>query len=261
MRNLLLCLMLIWGCCDLSIAKSYPEGPEKPFVVVLDAGHGGKDPGATGSSEKKREKDINLAITLEVGRLLQNNQKEIKVVYTRKTDVFLELGQRASIANKEKADLFISIHTNAQPKEVVKKAKGVQTYTLCLSTASTNLEVEKRENSVVKFEKNKGRDYMYNSGSEADIIYEIMQERDMRQSVAFAKIVQRQMVSYAGRNDKGVRQANLAVLRLTYMPSVLVEVGYISTPEEEDFLMSDAGRNKMAMAIYKAIVEYKKKQK
>ena len=260
MRNLFLAFF-IFAFSDICHAKIYPQVPEKTFVVVLDAGHGGKDPGATGSSESKREKDINLAITLEVGRLLQNNQKDIKVVYTRKTDVFLELGQRASIANKQKADLFVSIHTNSQPKDVARKARGVQTYTLCLSTASTNLEVEKRENSVVKFEKNKGRDYNYNSGSEADIIYEIMQERDMRQSVAFAKIVQRQMVNYAGRNDKGVRQADLAVLRLTYMPSVLVEVGYISTPEEEDFLMSNAGRNKMAMAIYKAIVEYKKQQK
>ena len=110
----------------------------------------------------------------------------------------------------------------------------------------------------MKYEKNKGRNY---TGPEADILFEIVQERDMRQSVAFAKIVQRQMINYAGRNDKGVRQANLAVLRLTYMPSVLIEVGYISNAEEEEFLMSDAGRKKMAMAIYKGIVEYKKQQK
>ena len=239
-------------------AKIYPQTLEKTFVVVLDAGHGGKDPGAVGSSDAKKEKDINLAITLEVGRLLQNNQKDIRVVYTRKTDVFLELGQRANIANREKADLFISIHTNSQEKDVAKKAKGVQTYTLDLTNESTNLEVEKRENSVVKYEKNKGRNY---TGPDEDILFEFVHERDMRQSVAFAKIVQRQMINYAGRNDKGVRQANLAVLRLTYMPSVLIEVGYISNVEEEEFLMSDTGRKKMAMAIYKGIVEYKKQQK
>ena len=127
MRNLFF-LLLLFGFSDVCSAKIYPQGHDKSFVVVLDAGHGGKDPGATGSSEKKREKDINLAITLEVGRLLQNNQKGIKVVYTRKTDVFLELGQRANIANKEKADLFISIHTNAQPKDVARKAKGEEKY-------------------------------------------------------------------------------------------------------------------------------------
>ena len=246
-------------CVGDMAAKIYPQTPEKTFVVVLDAGHGGKDPGAVGSSDAKKEKDINIDITLEVGRLLQNNQKDIRVVYTRKSDVFLELGQRANIANREKADLFISIHTNSQEKDVAKKAKGVQTYTLDLTNESTNLEVEKRENSVVKYEKNKGRNY--SSGPETDILFEVVQERDMRQSVAFAKIVQRQMINYAGRNDKGVRQANLAVLRLTYMPSVLIEVGYISNAEEEEFLMSNAGRNKMAMAIYKGIVEYKKQQK
>lgn len=257
MRNFFFAIFSLL-CVGNLAAKIYPHIPEKTFVVVLDAGHGGKDPGAVGSSEAKKEKDINLAITLEVGRLLQNNQKDIKVVYTRQTDVFLELGQRANIANKEKADLFVSIHTNSQEKDVQKKAKGVQTYTLDLTNASTNLEVEKRENSVVKYEKNKGRNY---TGPEADILFEIVQERDMRQSVAFAKIVQRQMINYAGRNDKGVRQANLAVLRLTYMPSVLIEVGYISNVEEEEFLMSDTGRKKMAMAIYKGIVEYKKQQK
>ena len=245
--------------CFLSVdAKSYPN---KEFVVVIDAGHGGKDAGATGSSEKNREKDINLAIALEVGRLLNNNQKDIKVIFTRKTDVFIELGERANIANKAKADLFVSVHTNAIPKESSRKPVGVQTYTLCLSTASTNLEVEKRENSVVKFEKDGGKKSNYSRNVENDIMFELMQDRDMKESVKFAKIAQKHMTTTAGRHNMGVQQANLAVLRLTYMPSVLLEVGFISTPAEEEFLMSDAGRKKMANAIYKAIVEYRRNQK
>ncbi len=260
MRHAVILLFLLLHSIGIN-SKGIPSSTSSPFVVVIDAGHGGHDGGAPGSNDRNWEKDINLAIALEVGRLLEANQKDIRVVYTRKTDVFVELGQRANIANKEKADLFVSIHTNAQPRTVVNRARGVQTYTLCLSTASTNLEVEKRENSVVKYEKDGERKYNYAASAESDIIFEIMQEQDMRNSVAFAKIVQRQMVNYAGRNDKGVQQANLAVLRLTYMPSVLIEVGFISHPEEEEFLMSTAGRNKLAMAIYRGIVEYKRQKR
>ena len=260
MQRILLSLLLVSFTYSLC-AKTNPQWTDGVFVVVLDAGHGGKDPGTIGSKDVNREKDINLAITLEVGRLLQENQKDIKVIYTRDTDVFLELGQRANIANKAKADLFVSIHTNSQPKEVLNKAYGVQTYTLCLSTASTNLEVEKRENSVVKFEKDGGRQYNYSRNVEDDIMFELMQDRDMKESVKFAKLVQNHMVTGAGRNNKGVQQANLAVLRLTYMPSVLLEVGFISNANEEEFLMSDAGRKKMALSIYKAIVQYKRQQK
>lgn len=228
------------------------------YIVVLDAGHGGKDPGAIGSSSKNREKDINLAITLGVGRLLQANCPDVKLVYTRSTDVFVELGRRAEIANKVKADLFVSIHTNALPKEA-RKAAGVQSYTLSLRTASTNLEVEKRENSVIQYETDGNSKYSYSNpnSSESDIMFELMQDRDMQESVNFAKIVQNEMVRTGGRNDMGVLQANLAVLRLTYMPSVLLEVGYISTPSEEQFLMSDWGRETMAKSIYNAIVRYK----
>lgn len=235
--------------------------PKKQYIVVIDAGHGGKDPGAIGSSSKNREKDINLGITLEVGRLLKANCSDVKLIYTRSTDVFLELGKRADIANKNKADLFISIHTNALPKEA-RKAAGVQSYTLCLRTASTNLEVEKRENSVIQYETDGNSKYAYSTpnSSESDIMFELMQDRDMQESVNFAKIVQGEMVNSAHRNDMGVLQANLAVLRLTYMPSVLLEVGYISTPSEEQFLLSKAGQSTMAKSIYNAIVKYKAQQ-
>ena len=229
------------------------------FVVVLDAGHGGKDPGAIGSSPKNREKDINLGITLEVGRLLKANCPDVSLVYTRSTDVFVELGRRAEIANKAKANLFVSIHTNALPQNA-RKAMGVQSYSLCLRTAATNLAVEKRENSVIALEGEAAKKYDYNPSPESNIMFELMQDHDMKESVNFAKLVQGEMVRTGGRNDMGVLQANLAVLRLTYMPSVLLEVGYISTPAEEQFLMSTSGRQAMAKSIYNAIVRYKAQQ-
>ena len=260
MRTRILCF--IFACAVFqSFAICLPFLPQKQFVIVLDAGHGGKDAGAIGSQQTNMEKDINLAITLEVGRLLQANQPNIKVIYTRKNDVFVELGQRARIANNAKADLFVSIHTNAIDKDPARQPVGVQTYTLSLNTLNTNLEVEKRENSVIKYEKDGERKYHYSQLPENDIMFELMQDRDMKESVRFAKMTQKQMVNYAGRKDMGVRQANLLVLRQTYMPSVLIEVGFISTESEESFLMSKDGRNKMAMAIYKAIVEYYKSVK
>ncbi len=257
MRIRLICFFLAIVAIQ-SFAKIYPHDPQKQFLIVLDAGHGGKDAGAVGSVNSNMEKDINLAITLEVGRLLEANQPNIKVIYTRKEDVFVELGRRAQIANQAKADLFVSIHTNAIDRDPNRQPVGVQTYTLSLNTANTNLEVEKRENSVIKYERNGERKYHYSSLPENDIMFEIMQDRDMKESVRFAKMCQKQMVNYAGRKDMGVKQANLLVLRQTYMPSVLIEVGFISTDSEEKFLMSKEGRNKMAMAIYKAIVEYYK---
>lgn len=234
------------------------ENDNKPFVVVIDPGHGGKDPGAIGSSRRNMEKKINLNIALEVGRLLRSKSPDVKVIFTRDRDIFVPLGDRADIANKSKANLFISIHTNALPRGA-RKVRGVQSYTLSLKTATTNLEVEKRENSVIQFEENGAQRYSFNNpnSSESDIIFELMQDRDMKESVNFATMVQREMVNEGGRRDMGVLQANLAVLRLTYMPSVLLEVGYISTPEEERFLMSKRGQTTLAKCIYNAIAKYK----
>lgn len=231
----------------------------KKFVVVLDAGHGGHDAGAVGRPTTNREKDINLAITLKVGKLLEQNCPDVKVLYTRSTDVFVTLGGRADIANKAKADLFVSIHTNAIERSASRQPMGVQSYTLSLKTAGTNLEVEKRENSVIQFEADGEQKYGFANpnSSESDIMFELMQDRDMQESVNFAKLAQEEMVVSGGRKDMGVFQANLAVLRLTYMPSVLLEVGFISTPTEETFLMSDEGRTVMAKSIYNAIARYK----
>lgn len=231
----------------------------KKYVICLDAGHGGKDAGAVGSNRNNREKDINLAIVKEVKRLLGINCSDVKTVCTRETDVFVELGRRAEIANKAKADLFISVHVNAIPRSATHKVRGVQSYTLALKGASTNLEVEKRENSVIALEGGKYYDAYNGLSAEIEIMRELMQQRDMEESVNFAKIVQGEMVNTGGRKDLGVQQGNFAVLRLTYMPSVLLEVGFISTEDEEEFLMTNEGRNIMARSIYNAIIQYKAK--
>lgn len=227
------------------------------FTVVLDAGHGGKDPGAIGSNNSSQEKIINLAVVKEVGRLLAANNPDVKTIYTRQTDVFVELGKRAEIANKANANLFVSVHVNALPKGS-RQATGVQSYTLTLKTAGVNLEVEKRENSVINLESSGAQSkYKYNDTAEAEIMWELMQDTDMKESVSFANMAQKEMVNTGGRKNMGVLQANLAVLRLTYMPSVLLEIGYISTPSEEQYLNTTAGRNNIARCIYNAIVKYK----
>lgn len=230
----------------------------KDFVVVIDAGHGGKDPGAVG--RKAREKDINLNVALEVGRLIENNCKNTRVLYTRKTDIFVSLDKRARIANDAKADLFISIHTNALPKGRI--AKGTETYTLGMARADENLEVAKRENAVILVEDNYQEQYAgFNPNSaESYIMFEFMQDKHMEQSVSFAKQIQHQFKHHAHRVDKGVHQAGFLVLRATSMPSVLIELGYISTPDEERYLNSSSGIQALSRSIYNAFCDYKKSQ-
>lgn len=227
----------------------------KPFTMVIDAGHGGKDPGAIGKTSK--EKDINLKVALALGKLIEDNLKDVSVVYTRKTDVFVELDQRANIANKNKADLFISIHTNASAGN--KTVKGTETYTLGMHRAASNLEVAKRENSAIMLEKDYEEKYEgFNPKSaESYIIFELMQDEYMKQSVSLADKIQKQFVSTAKRSNRGVYQAGFLVLRATSMPSCLVELGYISTPEEENYLNSQEGINNLSKSIYNAIKQYK----
>lgn len=248
------CILLL-----VSVQGNVLCAQHKDFLVCLDAGHGGHDAGAVGRPASNREKDINLAIALKVGQLLKQNCPDVRVLYTRDRDVFVKLDERANIANKAKADLFVSIHTNAVDRNPARQPMGVQSYTLTLRTAATNLEVEKRENSVIQFEADGEQKYsfMNPNSPESEIMFELMQDRDMQESVNFAKLAQEEMVRSGGRKDMGVLQANLAVLRLTYMPSVLLEVGFISTPAEERFLMSDEGRTVMAQCIYNAISRYK----
>jgi N-acetylmuramoyl-L-alanine amidase len=227
------------------------------FTLVIDAGHGGHDAGAVGSITK--EKTINLNVALAFGKLVENNCPDVKVVYTRKADVFVPLHTRADIANRNKADLFISIHTNALPKGRI--SRGMETYTLGMHRAADNLDVAKRENSVILIEKDYKQRYQGfdPNSSESYIMFEFIQDHNMAQSVELAKFVQQRTCSSAGRQNKGVKQAGFLVLRETSMPSCLIELGFISTPDEEQFLHSSAGVSRLASGIYQAFVDYKQK--
>lgn len=246
---------LLW-CLFFCFLSVHAEGKtDDRFVVVLDPGHGGNDPGAIG--RKGKEKNINLNVAVKLGNLIENNCKDVKVVYTRKTDKFVPLHTRAEIANNAKASLFISIHTNA----VARKNSGVigtETYTLGLHRTEENLEVAKKENSVILIEDDYKQRYAgFNpNSSESYIIFEFMQDKNMAQSVNFATLVQKNFKG-CNRIDKGVHQAGFLVLRETSMPSVLVELGYISNPTEENYLLSERGTSELANAIFKALINYK----
>lgn len=230
----------------------------KDFVVVIDAGHGGHDPGAVGKISK--EKNINLNVALKLGKQIKKNCPDVKVVYTRERDVFIPLDRRAEIANDAKADLFISVHTNALANNRV--AKGASTWTLGLAKSDVNLEVAKRENSVILYESDyKTRYAGFNPNSaESYIIFEFMQDKYMSQSVHLASLVQRHFRNTCQRVDRGVHQAGFLVLKASAMPSILVELGFISTPEEERYLNSEAGTTTLADGIFRAFLAYKREQ-
>ena len=246
-RRIVATIMLVF---TLAVAMAAKKG----FTLVIDAGHGGHDAGALGTFSK--EKNINLNVALAFGRLVENNCPQVKVIYTRKTDVFIPLHQRADIANRNKADLFISIHTNALPKGA--RATGLETYTLGMHRASDNFDVAKRENSVILIEKDYKQHYegFDPNSSESYIMFEFMQDKNMAQSVELARLVQKRTCAVAARPNKGVKQAGFLVLRETSMPSCLIELGFISTPSEEQFLNSDEGVASMGRGIYLAFCEY-----
>lgn len=228
----------------------------KDFVVVIDAGHGGHDPGAIGRISK--EKNINLKVALKLGNLIKQSSDDVKVVYTRSKDVFIPLDRRAEIANDAKADLFISIHTNALAKN--KTTTGASTWTLGLAKSDANLEVAKRENSVILYENDYQTRYAgFNPNSaESYIIFEFMQDKYMEQSVHLASLVQKQFRHSCKRVDRGVHQAGFLVLKASAMPSILVELGFISTPEEERYLNTEEGTNNLARGIHRAFLTYKR---
>ncbi len=230
-----------------------------PFIVVIDAGHGGKDVGALGN--KVREKDVNLAVALKLGDLIESKMKDVEVIYTRSTDKYLTLQERAQIANKSKGNLFISLHCNSLDKRNKKRKtiQGASTYTLGLHKSDDNLEVAMRENSVIALEKDYAVTYQGfdPNSTESYIIFEISQNVHMEQSVDFASRVQQEFVTTAGRVDRGVKQAGFLVLARTSMPAVLVELDFICNPTQEKFLGSESGRNKMAQALYNAFYDYK----
>nr|WP_321521890.1 N-acetylmuramoyl-L-alanine amidase [uncultured Macellibacteroides sp.] len=225
------------------------------FVLVIDAGHGGKDPGA--QRFQIDEKDINLSVARKLGDLIESNHNDIRVIYTRKSDRFIELDERANIANRAKADLFMSIHTNAVERGSY--VTGTETFTLGLARTDENLQVAMRENSAILLEDNYLQKYegFDPNSSESYIIFEFMQNKHMEQSVDLASKIQKSFTS-ANRVDRGVRQAGLLVLRKTSMPSVLVELGFISNKEEARYMNSDNGQDKLAQSLYSAFVKYKR---
>ena len=226
---------------------------EEKFVVVLDAGHGGGDSGNVGNGHS--EKNIALKITLEVGKELEKNP-DIKVIYTRKTDVFIALHERANIANKADADLFVSIHCNAHSSQ----ASGTETFVLGEKNTGRNFEVAKRENEVIFKEENYEENYagFDPSSPESTIAIGIEQEVYIEQSIVLARKIEDNFVNNAKRKSRGLKQASLLVIRNTYMPSVLVEVGFLTNNIEGNYLNTKAGQSKMASAIKTAITDYKK---
>ena len=227
------------------------------FTLVIDAGHGGHDAGALGAMSK--EKNINLNVALAFGRYVEANCPDVKVIYTRKTDVFVTLHERANIANRNKADLFVSIHTNALPKG--KQARGLETYTLGMNRAEENFDVAKRENAVILYEKDYKQRYegFDPNSSESYIMFEFLQDKNMAQSVELAKMVQKRTCASANRTNKGVRQAGFLVLRETSMPSCLIELGFITTFSEEQYLNTKQGVDALGYGIYQAFVDYRNK--
>ena len=226
---------------------------DKPFVVVIDAGHGGKDAGAIGYTLKLQEKSVNLKTALKLGALLEK-EPGVKVIYTRKKDVFIPLDDRAQIANKAKADLFISIHANAAEN---RSARGTETYTL--GSSSANLDVAMRENSVILYESDYKTKYKgFDNSSESYIMFDFIQSKYIEQSLGFASSIEKQFQNI-NRSSRGVKQAGFWVLKQTSMPAVLIELGYLSNKEEEAFLSKDTNIEKLAKSIHKAFVSYKSK--
>lgn len=234
---------------------SWANAEKRNFTLVIDAGHGGHDAGAVGAYSK--EKDINLRVALAFGKLVEENCPDVKVIYTRKRDVFIPLQTRADIANRNKADLFISVHTNALPAG--RLAYGSETYTLGMARANANLAVAKRENSVITLESDYKSTYQGFDPNKAEsyVIFEFMQDKFMKQSVDLASAIQKQYVN-AGRTNKGVHQAGFLVLRNTSMPSVLTELGFITTPAEEIYLNSERGTTELSRSIYNGFLTYRR---
>ena len=232
------------------------------FVLVLDAGHGGKDAGCVGKISK--EKTLTLRYVTAFGKIVERNCPDVKVVYTRTSDKFLELWQRAEIANKNKADLFVSVHINAVSKGT--SVHGYQTYALGRGETTgkkgiqENLEVAKRENSVIYMEKDYKQRYQgFDNSPESNIMFEFIQDNNMERSVELARLLQKGICAATGRVDKGAHQNNLAVLRLTSMPACLMELGFISNPDEETFMNAESSTDKYARGFLKAFISYKNK--
>lgn len=242
-------------CCFTFFSASYGtvKVPYRIKTVVIDAGHGGHDSGCLGSSAK--EKIIALDVALKLGAMIEEKFPDVKVVYTRKTDEFVELHERAAIANRNHADLFICIHCNSGGPS----AFGVETYVMGLHKTDDNLNVAKRENASILLEKDFKQKYdgFDPNSPEANIVFSLYQNAYLSQSLKFASAVQQQAEEYAGRFNRGVKQAGFLVLYRTAMPSVLIETGFLTNSSEEKYLLSEKGQNNIASSVFKAFEEYK----
>ena len=234
----------------------YSQEKTSLTTVVIDAGHGGKDPGTLG--KQSQEKNINLGIALKLGGLIHDNCSDVKVIFTRDKDVFIELFERADIANRNHADLFISIHCNSNPTHTL---HGAETYVMGLHKTQANLAIAKKENASILMEPNYTANYngFDPNSDESYITFTMFQNAFLDQSTNFAATVQDQFKDRVGLDDRGVRQAGFLVLYKTTMPSVLVESGFLSNPDEEKFLISDKGQEFIASAIFKAFISFKKR--
>jgi N-acetylmuramoyl-L-alanine amidase len=237
----------------LFFTTAFPADNEKKWVIVIDAGHGGKDPGAIGKISYER--DIVLAVALKTGEMIKKNIKNVKVIYTRDNNTFVELGERADIANRNKADLFISIHANGNPSS---NARGTETYIMGLSKDEANLQVAMKENEVILLEKDYTTKYegFDPKSPESYIIFTLMQNVFREQSTYLASLIQTQYKERVNRADRGVQEAGFYVLFMTTMPSVLTEIGFITNPTEEKYINSNEGQEYISSAIFRACRDY-----
>lgn len=253
--------LFLWTVLSVNVSVAQPD-LGKIKCICIDAGHGGKDPGAVGS--KAYEKNIVLSVALKLGKQIEKTYPDIKVVYIRKTDVFVELKERTRIANNHKADLFISIHANSldikkNPKS--KYVRGVETYVLGANNSEHNLQVAMKENSVIHYEDDYSMKYegFDPSRAESYILFSMLRNVHLDKSLMLAAEVQEELVKNTNETDRGVCQGPLWVLKDVAMPAILVEVGYISNPEDERFMVSESGQTKIVNGIFKGFRIYKER--
>mgnify|MGYP002621873786 CR=1 FL=1 len=249
-------ILILFLCVFVSVSSSNVVRNDRPFVVVIDAGHGGTDPGAIG--HVAQEKDLNLSVSLLTGEMIKKAYPDVEVLYTRTTDVFIPLQKRADFVNKNNANLFICVHTNSSPSP---SARGAETFVLGTDKLDRNLDVAMRENAVIKLESDYQTKYHGFDPNSIDsyIMFELMQNQYLDQSLNYASLLQQQFSGTLKRGDRGVRQAAFWVLLKSACPSVLVEMGFISNAEEERFMASEEGQTKLSQAICDAFGTFYKR--
>ncbi|MEK0421107.1 MAG: hypothetical protein RLZZ161_958 [Bacteroidota bacterium] len=259
MRRIVFCLVLLSLITILPSGKPVNRVPGKQVkTIVIDAGHGGLDPGCNGANEIW-EKTVTLAVALKLGKCIEDSLQDVKVIYTRTTDKFVELWERPNIANKIKADLFVSIHCNSN---VNTTAAGSETYFMGLHKTQGNLDVAKRENAAIKYESNYKTNERYGgfdpNSAEGHIIFSLVQNAFLQQSLKFSTLVEANTQKISKIKSRGVKQAGFLVLWQTAMPSVLVEIGFLTNTSDRSFLKTNEGQKTIAKGIFRAVKQYKR---